>query len=1069
MNFLKSFLNFFGTKSKRDMKELVPLVEDIQHMSNSIISISNDELRNKTIEFKKKINDKKNEFLDKITVLRNEIKNDSNRNNQERIFKEIDELDKLKFTAINDVLNSIKAEAFAVIKETARRFSLNDSIVVNVNDSDIAFSQNREYVSVDGDYSVWNSSWRSGEVMKRWDMIHYDVQLIGGLVLHDGKIAEMQTGEGKTLVATLPIYLNALTGLGVHVVTVNDYLAKRDSEWMGPLFEFHGLSIDCIDRYKPNSLERKAAYQSDITYGTNNEFGFDYLRDNMAHDPSDIVQKDHNYAIIDEVDSVLIDDARTPLIISGAVSRDTKQEFQPLKPAIDNLVKKQRNIVNNELISAKSKLSEGNEKEGGLNLFRSFRGLPKNKGLIKFLSQDGIKTILQKTESFYMQDQSKEMHIVDDDLFFTIDEKNNSIELTDKGFEELSKFSDDSNFFILPNITEDLSKELAVSEKEEIIRNYSIKSERIHTMTQLLKAYTLFEKDVEYVVMDQKVKIVDEQTGRIMEGRRYSDGLHQAIEAKENCKIEDATQTLASISLQNYFRMYRKLSGMTGTAETEAGEFWDIYQLDVVSIPTNKPVVRQDREDYVYKTNREKYNAVVDEIVELTQDNRPVLVGTTSVEISELISRFLKRKNIRHNILNAKLHQKEADIVAEAGSSGTVTIATNMAGRGTDIKLSNEVIDSGGLAIIGTERHDSRRVDRQLRGRAGRQGDPGSSQFFVSLEDNLMRLFGSDRIAKLMDRMGLQEGEVIQHSMVTKSIERAQKKIEENNYGIRKRLLEYDDVMNSQREVIYKRRKNALLGNRLSLDISNMITDTLYAILDDPELKSGSDLRSDIIMTFSDESLVHDIDINTLHESLDDTVSNLSEKIQHNYNNKLLRIKESAYPVITNIYESRDNSYKNILIPFTDGIKTISVMCDLEKAVGDNGHSIITSFERGIMLSFIDKAWKDHLKEMDDLKQSVQGAVYEQKDPLLIYKFESFNLFKGMLEEVNKNILSFLFKSNLPQRDPKSLRSQSTMSKVLGRASRGEEEKVPSRSNSNKSQVLSRRQRREQDRKMRRD
>ena len=1068
MSFLQNFLNFFGTKSKRDMKELTPLVGEMLILDDSMRTLSNNALREKSVEFKKKILDKKNEFLSKINDLKSQISHDSNRSSTESIFNEIDSLEKLKHIAINDVLESIKVEAFAVIKETARRFSLNDTIEVAVTETDLTFSQTRDYIEIDGDRSIWNNKWMSGQVMKKWDMVHYDVQLIGGLVLHEGKIAEMQTGEGKTLVATLAIYLNALTGLGVHVVTVNDYLAKRDSEWMGPLFEFHGLSIDCIDKYQPNSIERKNAYQSDITYGTNNEFGFDYLRDNMAHDPSDIVQKEHNFAIIDEVDSVLIDDARTPLIISGAVSRETKQEFQPLKPAIDNLVKKQRNIVNAELISAKSKLSEGDEKEGGLNLFRSFRGLPKNKGLIKFLSQEGIKTILQKTESFYMQDQSKEMYKVDDDLFFTIDEKNNSIELTDKGFEELSKFSDDANFFILPNITEDLSKDLSVTEKEETIRNYSIKSERIHTMTQLLKAYTLFEKDVEYVVIDQKVKIVDEQTGRIMEGRRYSDGLHQAIEAKENCKIEDATQTLASISLQNYFRMYRKLAGMTGTAETEAGEFWDIYKLDVVSIPTNKPVIRNDMEDYVFKTNREKYNAVVDEIVELTQKDRPVLVGTTSVEISELISRFLKRKNIRHNILNAKLHQKEADIVAEAGSPGTVTIATNMAGRGTDIKLSEDVINSGGLAIIGTERHDSRRVDRQLRGRAGRQGDQGSSQFFVSLEDNLMRLFGSDRIAKLMDRMGLKEGEVIQHSMVTKSIERAQKKIEENNYGIRKRLLEYDDVMNSQREVIYKRRKNALLGERLGLDISNMIVDTLYSILDQSENNSDSDIMSDFIMTFSDESLVKYIDIKNLHESLDKTIATLCEKIQDNYNNKLLRIKDSAYPVITNIHLSKDNTYKNILIPFTDGIKTISVVCDLEKSVNDKGDSIITSFERGVMLSFIDKAWKDHLKEMDDLKQSVQGAVYEQKDPLLIYKFESFNLFKEMLEVVNKNILSFLFKANLPHRSPSELKSQSIRNREIGRASRGEEENPKANINSKNKQVLSRRQRREQDRKMRR-
>jgi len=1074
MSFLSTVLNFFGTKSDRDMKELAPSVNEVLSHGESFSNFSNNELREKTLDFKSQI-ELLIANLDKdIQDLKKQSLDDKNRDHKEDLYKRIDELEKNKSDQIDDKLNSIKSEAFALIKETAKRFNDNESITVSANESDILLSETENYVTIDGNSAIWDTEWSSGGVNKKWDMVHYDVQLIGGLVLHGGKIAEMQTGEGKTLVSTLPIYLNALTGLGVHVVTVNNYLAKRDAEWMGPLFQFHGLTVDCIDKYQPNSEDRKNAYRCDITYGTNNEFGFDYLRDNMAHNATDLVQRSHNFAIIDEVDSVLIDDARTPLIISGPVPRDTKQEFQGLKPTIENLVKEQRNFVNNELISAKSKISDKNEKDGGVQLFRAYRGLPRTKSLIKFLSEDGIKSLLQKTENFYMQEQSKNMHIIDDELFFTIEEKNKSIELTDKGLEFLSKLSGDKTFFILPDLGEELSKANNVSEKEEIIRAYSVKSERIHTLTQLLKAYTLFEKDVDYVVIDDKVKIVDEQTGRIMEGRRYSDGLHQAIEAKENCKIEDATQTLASISLQNYFRMYRKLAGMTGTAETEAGELWDIYKLDVVSVPTNRPVIRHDKNDYVYKTNREKYNAVIEEIVDLTKNNRPVLVGTTSVEISELISRLLRTANIKHNILNAKLHQKEADIVAEAGSPGTVTIATNMAGRGTDIKLSSQVIESGGLAIIGTERHDSRRVDRQLRGRSGRQGDPGSSQFFVSLEDNLMRLFGSDRIAKLMDRMGLQEGEVIQHSMVTKSIERAQKKIEENNYGIRKRLLEYDDVMNSQREVIYRRRRNALLGERLSLDISNMIYDTVYSLLEKHiDNQNLHELESDIIMTFSNENLINHIDLSKIKQSIDKLAIEMTLEIENNYKQKLLRIKNQAFPVIQRIFESKDNSYKNILIPFTDGIKSINVMCNLEDAVNNSGQSIIDSFEKGIILSCIDKAWKEHLKSMDELKQSVQGAVYEQKDPLLIYKFESFNLFSSMLEEVNRDALSFLFKANLPDRDPKDLKNTpTTQRKIEGTASRGKEETLnparrPGQNSSNQPQ-LSRRQRRAQERKMRR-
>ena len=1071
MNFLSTLLNLFGTKSGRDMKELSPIIAKVSEKTGVISKLSNDELRHKTIDFKSKINIVVEDFEHKINQLRDNVKKHNKREKQEEIYKEIDELNNDKHLAISKKLDELSIEAFAVIKETAKRFNNEQFISVTATDQDVVLSESVDYVSINNHQAQWSSSWQSGGVVKKWDMIHYDVQLIGGLVLHQGKIAEMQTGEGKTLVSTLPIYLNALTGLGVHVVTVNDYLAKRDSEWMGPLFQFHGLTVDCIDKHEPNSEARRNAYRCDITYGTNNEFGFDYLRDNMAHNSRNLVQRSHNFAIIDEVDSVLIDDARTPLIISGPVARDTKQEFKSLKPTIDNLVKQQRNLVNSELLAAKHEISNNNEKEGGVKLFRAYRGLPKTKSLIKFLSEDGIKSLLQKTENFYMQEQSKNMHIIDDELFFTIEEKNKSIELTDKGLELLSSFSGDPDFFILPDIGESLSKATNVSEKEDIIRNYSIKSERIHTLTQLLKAYSLFEKDVDYVVIDDKVKIVDEQTGRIMEGRRYSDGLHQAIEAKENCKIEDATQTLASISLQNYFRMYKKLSGMTGTAETEAGELWDIYKLDVVSVPTNKPVIRDDKNDYVYKTNREKYNAIIDEIVTLTDNKRPVLVGTTSVEISELISRLLRTVNIKHNILNAKLHQKEADIVAEAGSPGTVTIATNMAGRGTDIKLSSDVINSGGLAIIGTERHDSRRVDRQLRGRSGRQGDPGSSQFFVSLEDNLMRLFGSDRIANLMDRMGLKEGEVIQHSMVTKSIERAQKKIEENNYGIRKRLLEYDDVMNSQREVIYKRRKNALLGQRLDLDISNMIFDTIYSILENhADSQEEEVLKSDFLMTFSDEDLIHNIEINQISSHTEKIANNLSQKVQNNYNNKLIRIKDEAFPVIKRIYASKENNYKSILIPFSDGITTINIVCDLDKAIETNGQSIVSSFEKGVMLGSIDKAWKEHLKSMDDLKQSVQGAVYEQKDPLLIYKFESFSLFSNMLDDVNKSILSFLFKSNLPQRDPDQLKNRPIETKFRGQTSRGQEERLPNNGANTSKQgnqpKISRRQSRAQERKM---
>jgi len=845
--------------------------------------------------------------------------------------------------------------------------------------------------------------------------------LVGGVVLHQGKIAEMATGEGKTLVATLPVYLNALTGLGVHLVTVNNYLAKRDAEWMGPIFQFHGLSIDCIDNHQPNSDERKKAYLSDITYGTNNEFGFDYLRDNMARRPNDLVQRKHHYTIVDEVDSVLVDDARTPLIISGPIPKGDVHEYNELKHKLERLVSVQMKFVTTIIADAKKMFSEDSDDDAGFNLLMAYRGLPKNKALIKFLSEEGVKTQLQKTENFYMQDQNKEMHKVDEELFFVIDEKQNTIELTEKGIDLMTKEIEDKNFFVMPDVgaeiaeleKTELSDKERATKKEELLRDFAIKSERIHTVNQLLKAYTLFEKDVEYVVMDNKVKIVDEQTGRIMEGRRYSDGLHQAIEAKENVKIEEATQTYATITLQNYFRMYNKISGMTGTAETEAGEFWEIYKLDVVVIPTNRPIIRDDKDDLVYKTNREKYNAVIEEIDTLTKAGRPILVGTTSVEISELLSRTLKMRNIKHNVLNAKLHQREADIVAEAGKASVVTIATNMAGRGTDIKLSDEVKKAGGLAILGTERHDSRRVDRQLRGRSGRQGDPGSSQFFVSLEDNLMRLFGSERIAKLMDRMGLEEGEVIQHSMVSKSIERAQKKVEENNFGIRKRLLEYDDVMNQQREVIYKKRRHALHGDRLSLDISNMIYDTCESIVEQThEVKDFENFKLDLIRFLASESPVSKQEFEDLdmHEIVEKTY----QSCYKNYQLKSETIAQKAFPIIKDVFENQSATYENIVIPFTDGMKTLQVVTNLKESVEQEGKDIGLAIEKSVTLAIIDDTWKEHLREMDELKQSVQNAVYEQKDPLLIYKFESFNLFKIFIDKVNKEIVSFLLKAGLP-------------------------------------------------------
>lgn len=1010
---------FVGDKSKKDLKLINPIIEKIHSFEQVMSSLSNDELRAQTNEFKNQINNSIAEINSQIDKIKKEIEEVTDFDKKEGLFGQIDKLNEEAYNVSEDTLNEILPKAFAVVKETAKRFVENKEVIVEANDNDIELSSRKDYIQVKNNKSYWKNTWDAAGKNIVWDMVHYDVQLIGGVAMHQGKIAEMQTGEGKTLVATLPVYLNALTGRGVHLVTVNDYLAKRDSAWMSPIFEFHGLSVDCIDYHKPNSAERKKAYNADITYGTNNEFGFDYLRDNMANSPDDLVQRKHNFAIVDEVDSVLIDDARTPLIISGAIPKGDKHEFNELKPKIERIVSTQRKLLVNTLAEAKNLINSGNEEEGSFNLLRVFRGIPKNKALIKYLSEEGVKQLLQKTENFYMQDNNREMPKVDKNLYYVIDEKNNQIELTDKGIEFLSG-KDDPDFFIMPEIgieiskieKKGLSKEDEAKEKDELYRDFSIKSERIHTINQLLKAYALFEKDIQYVVMDNKVMIVDEQTGRIMDGRRYSDGLHQAIEAKENVKIEAATQTFATITLQNYFRMYNKLSGMTGTAITEAGEFWEIYKLDVMEIPTNRPIQRSDKEDLVYKTKREKYNAVIDEVTELSRSGRPVLIGTTSVEISELLGRMLKIRKIPHNILNAKLHKKESDIVAEAGKPGQVTIATNMAGRGTDIKLSDLVKDSGGLAIIGTERHDSRRVDRQLRGRSGRQGDPGSSQFYVSLEDNLMRLFGTERIAKMMDRMGLEEGEVIQHSMITNSIERAQKKVEENNFGIRKRLLEYDDVMNAQREVIYRRRNNSLFGERLRIDISNMIYDTCENIvLDNKAANDFKNFEFELIKYFS---VTTEIDANSFESMPDkEIIDKIYKVVLSHYLNKIENNAKLAYPVIKHVYEKQREKFKRIVVPFTDGIKNLQVITDLEKAYNSNGDQLVTDFEKNISLAILDNSWKTHLRKMDELKQSVQLAVHEQKDPLLIYKFEAFELFKSLIDSVNKEILSFLFKAEI--------------------------------------------------------
>ncbi len=1027
---LKFLAKILGSKSQKDIKSTMPLVEQTKAEGEKLLSISNDELRAKTSEIKDFIDSKLKHIDDQLAELHARIADhpELDLNEKESIFSEIDKIEKDRNGELEKVLMDVLPQAFAIVRETARRFKENETLEVTAQDYDRVMAATHQNVKLEGDKAIWKNEWIAAGNVIKWDMVHYDVQIIGGIVLHQGKIAEMATGEGKTLVATFPSFLNALAKRGVHIVTVNNYLAQRDSEWMAPLFQFHGLTVDCIDKHEPNSPARRKAYEADITYGTNNEFGFDYLRDNMARDPEELVQRrGHHYAMVDEVDSVLVDEARTPLIISGPVPKGDEHEFYDLKPRVHKIVEAQKKLVTQFLNDAKKLIAEGNEKDGGLALFRAHRGMPKHKPVIKFLSETGMKNILQKTENFYLQDNKKMMPEADKALYFTIDEKDNTIDLTDMGIDLITGEGEDPKFFILPEIGIELNKietnntisaEDRFHKKEELIRDYTTKAQRIHSVNQLLKAYTLFERDTEYIIVDGKVKIVDEQTGRVLDGRRYSDGLHQAIEAKENVKVEDATQTYATITLQNYFRMYHKLAGMTGTAETEAGELWDIYKLDVVVIPTNKPIVRKDEDDLVFKTVREKFNAVVDQIVKLTQEGRPVLVGTTSVEISELLSRMLQLKKIKHQVLNAKQHQREAEVVAEAGKPGSVTIATNMAGRGTDIKLAPESKAAGGLAILGTERHESRRVDRQLRGRSGRQGDPGSSQFYVSLEDNLMRLFMPERIARIMDRLGLKEGEVISHSMVTNSIERAQKKVEENNFGIRKRLLEYDNVMNSQREVIYKRRKNALFGERLQLDILTMLYDTCEDIVANTG-ESVEDFKLSVVgllgfdFTINEEEFKK-IDSNQLSEKLYD------EALRH-YEQKNKNVAEKAMPVISEIHKTRGATVENILVPFTDGSKQIGVAADLKKCVQSKNAELIKAMEKMITLAIIDQQWKEHLRDMDDLKQSVQNAVYEQKDPLLIYKFEGFEAFKRFIAKVNEETVSFLMKSDIPVREPEQV------------------------------------------------
>ncbi len=1023
MGFNEFLTKLFGNKSQRDLKEITPYVEKVKAVYPSIKELSNDELRGRIDAIKQRIQDYVADERAKVNSLREGI-DGKELEEREAIWAEVDKIEKEITDKMEVVLDEVLPEVFAIVKDTARRFAENPEVVVTANDFDRDLATRFNFVRIEGDKAIYANHWMAGGNEITWDMVHYDVQLFGGVVLHKGKIAEMATGEGKTLVATLPVFLNALTRNGVHVVTVNDYLSKRDSEWMGPLYMFHGLSVDCIDKHQPNSDARRRAYMADITFGTNNEFGFDYLRDNMATSPKDLVQRKHNYAIVDEVDSVLIDDARTPLIISGPIPRGEEQLFELFRPNVEVVVNAQKELCQKLLIEAKKKMASNDPKvveEGTVQLYRAYKGYPRNKALIKFLSEPGVKAQMLKTEEYFMSENMRHMHEATDELYMVIDEKNNSVELTDKGIDLLTGNSDDPQFFILPDIATELSQldhmegteEEKQAKKDEILANYSVKSERVHTINQLLKAYTLFEKDDEYVVIDNKVMIVDEQTGRIMDGRRYSDGLHQAIEAKERVKVEAATQTFATITLQNYFRMYHKLSGMTGTAETEAGEFWDIYKLDVVVIPTNRPIARIDMNDRIYKTKREKYNAVIEEIVQLTNAGRPVLVGTTSVEISELLSRMLTLRKIKHNVLNAKLHQKEAEIVALAGQSSTVTIATNMAGRGTDIKLSKEVKDAGGLAIIGTERHESRRVDRQLRGRAGRQGDPGSSVFFVSLEDDLMRLFASEKIANLMDKLGFKEGEVLEHSMLSKSVERAQKKVEENNFGIRKRLLEYDDVMNSQRNVIYTRRRHALMGERIGLDVLNTIYDTAIAIADQfADSLDYEGFKIELFKTFAMEPPFTEDEFKGM--KADVLGEKLFESALATYKQRTERMAQVANPVIKQVYENQGATYENIMIPITDGKRMYNVSCNLKEAYETESKSIVKAFQKRTVLLTIDEAWKEHLREMDELRHSVQNASYEHKDPLLIYKLESYNLFKDMVDVMNRKTVAILMRGQIP-------------------------------------------------------
>ncbi|WP_283127100.1 preprotein translocase subunit SecA [Bacteroides clarus] len=1028
MGFNEFLSSIFGNKATRDMKEIKPWVDKVKAAYPEVAALDNDALRAKTEELKAYIRNSATEQRAKVEELKASVES-IELEEREEVFAQIDKIEKEILDIYEKALDEVLPVAFSIVKETAKRFSENEEIVVTATEFDRHLAATKDFVRIEGDKAVYQNHWVAGGNDTLWNMVHYDVQLFGGVVLHKGKIAEMATGEGKTLVATLPVFLNALTGNGVHVVTVNDYLAKRDSEWMGPLYMFHGLSVDCIDRHQPNSDARRQAYLADITFGTNNEFGFDYLRDNMAISPKDLVQRQHNYAIVDEVDSVLIDDARTPLIISGPVPKGDDQLFEQLRPQVERLVEAQKKLATQYLADAKRLIASNDKKEqeeGFLALYRSHKCLPKNKALIKFLSEQGIKAGMLKTEEIYMEQNNKRMHEVTDPLYFVIDEKLNSVDLTDKGVDLISGNSEDPTFFVLPDITAQLSEleneksltdEERLAKKDALMTNFAIKSERVHTINQLLKAYTMFEKDDEYVVIDGQVKIVDEQTGRIMEGRRYSDGLHQAIEAKEGVKVEAATQTFATITLQNYFRMYHKLSGMTGTAETEAGELWDIYKLDVVVIPTNRPIARNDMNDRVYKTKREKYKAVIEEIEKMVEAGRPVLVGTTSVEISEMLSKMLTMRKIEHSVLNAKLHQKEADIVAKAGLSCAVTIATNMAGRGTDIKLSPEVKAAGGLAIIGTERHESRRVDRQLRGRAGRQGDPGSSVFFVSLEDDLMRLFSSDRIAGVMDKLGFKEGEMIEHSMISKSIERAQKKVEENNFGIRKRLLEYDDVMNKQRTVVYTKRRHALMGERIGMDIVNMIWDRCVNAIEAPTYE---DCKMDLLQTLAMETpFTEEAFRNEKKEKLADKTFDAAMEL---FKRKTERMAQIAYPVIKQVYENQGHMYENILIPITDGKRMYNISCNLKAAYDSECKEVVKSFEKSILLHVIDEAWKENLRELDELKHSVQNASYEQKDPLLIYKLESVNLFDTMVDKINNQTVSILMRGQIPVQEPQEVR-----------------------------------------------